>query len=121
MMEAFIRPLSTQSLFETRQQLVSRLFLIAASLFYLSPMYWMVVTALKSDKELAQFPPTLWPQEFVWKNFDQATKTFPFLPYLGNTIIYAAFTVLGSVLSNFVIAYGFSRIKWPDGICCFIR
>jgi multiple sugar transport system permease protein len=113
MMEAFIRPFSTQSLFETRQQLVSRLFLIAASLFYLSPMYWMVVTALKSDKELAQFPPTLWPQELVWKNFDQATKTFPFLPYLGNTIIYAAFTVLGSVLSNFVIAYGFSRIKWP--------
>jgi multiple sugar transport system permease protein len=113
MMEAFIRPLSTRSLFETRQQLVSRLFLIAASLFYLSPMYWMVVTALKSDKELAQFPPTLWPQELVWKNFDQATKTFPFLPYLGNTIIYAAFTVLGSVLSNFVIAYGFSRIKWP--------
>jgi multiple sugar transport system permease protein len=113
MMEAFIRPLATRSLFEARQQLFSRLVLIAASLFYLSPMYWMLVTALKSDKELAQFPPTLWPQELVWKNFDQATKTFPFLPYLGNTIIYAAFTVLGSVLSNFVIAYGFSRIKWP--------
>ena len=30
-----------------------------------------------------------------------------------NTIFYAALTVLGSVLSNFVIAYGFSRIKWP--------
>jgi multiple sugar transport system permease protein len=113
MMEAFIRPLATRSLFEARQQLQSRLLLIAASLFYLSPMYWMVVTAFKSDQELAKFPPTLWPQELVWKNFDQATKTFPFLPYLGNTIIYAAFTVLGSVLSNFVIAYGFSRIKWP--------
>ena len=111
--KALIGPLGRWPLSETRKQLVSRLFLIAASLFYLSPMYWMVVTALKSDKELAQFPPTLWPQELVWKNFDQATKTFPFLSYLGNTIIYAAFTVLGSVLSNFVIAYGFSRIKWP--------
>ncbi len=97
MMEAFIRPLATRSLFEARQQLQSRLLLIAASLFYLSPMYWMVVTAFKSDQELAKFPPTLWPQELVWKNFDQATKTFPFLPYLGNTMI----------------AYGFSRIKWP--------
>lgn len=113
MMEAFIRPLGTRSLFEARQQLGSRLLLIAASLFYLSPMYWMVVTAFKSDQELAKFPPTLWPQELVWQNFDQATKTFPFLPYLGNTTFYAAFTVLGSVLSNFVIAYGFSRIKWP--------
>ena len=113
MMEAFIRPSATRPLFEARQQIVSRLLLVAASLFYLSPMYWMVVTALKSDQELAQFPPTLWPQELVWKNFDLATKTFPFLSYLGNTIFYAAFTVLGSVLSNFMIAYGFSRIKWP--------
>jgi multiple sugar transport system permease protein len=95
------------------QPLVSRIFLIGMSLFYISPMYWMFVTALKSDKELATFPPTLWPKEIVWRNFDQATRTFPFLPYLGNTIFYAALTVLGSVLSNFVIAYGFSRIKWP--------
>ena len=27
--------------------------------------------------------------------------------------MYAALTMVGSVLSNFVIAYGFSRIKWP--------
>jgi multiple sugar transport system permease protein len=95
------------------QPLVSRIFLIGMSLFYISPVYWMFVTALKSDKELVNFPPTLWPKEIVWRNFDQATKTFPFLPYLGNTIFYSALTVLGSVLSNFVIAYGFSRIKWP--------
>jgi multiple sugar transport system permease protein len=113
MMETLVRSLSPLSLFDARQQLVSRVFLLAASLFYLSPIYWMLVTAIKSDKELSQFPPTLWPGEIVWHNFEQATKTFPFLSYLGNTLFYAVFTVLGSVLSNFVIAYGFSRIKWP--------
>lgn len=112
-METLVRSLSPRSLFDARQQLVSRVFLLAASLFYLSPIYWMLVTAIKSDKELSQFPPTLWPGEIVWHNFEQATKTFPFLSYLGNTLFYAVFTVLGSVLSNFVIAYGFSRIKWP--------
>src|SRR6516165_10277988 len=104
--DALIRPVGGWSGSETRQQLLSRVFLIVTCLFYLSPMYWMVVTALKSDAELAQFPPTLWPHELAWKNFDQATKTFPFLSYLGNTIFYAAVTVIGSVLSNFVIAYG---------------
>lgn len=94
------------------QPLISRIFLIGMSLFYISPMYWMLVTALKSDRELANFPPTLWPHEIDWQNFSQATRTFPFLPYLENTIFYAALTVLGSVLSNFLIAYGFSRIKW---------
>src|SRR5258708_15021471 len=53
------------------------------------------------------------------QNFTLATGTFPFVPYLGNTIFYAALTVLGSVLSNFVIAYGFSRIKWPGRALLF--
>jgi multiple sugar transport system permease protein len=96
-----------------QQQLVSRVFLIAMSLFYISPMYWMLVTSLKSDQELSRFPPTLWPYDLVWRNFDQATRTFPFLSYLENTVVFAALTMIGSVLSNFVIAYGFSRIKWP--------
>jgi multiple sugar transport system permease protein len=94
-------------------QVGSRLFLISMSLFYLSPMYWMLVTALKSDQELAAFPPTLWPLNLAWQNFQQATLTFPFLPYLSNTMFYAVLTMAGSLLSNFVIAYGFSRIKWP--------
>jgi multiple sugar transport system permease protein len=98
---------------EISRQLVSRVFLVAMSLFYISPIYWMLVTALKSDHELSQFPPTLWSHRPVWSNFDQATKTFPFLTFLGNTILYAALVMAGSVLSNFVIAYGFSRIKWP--------
>jgi len=98
---------------EISRQLVSRVFLVAMSLFYISPIYWMLVTALKSDHELSQFPPTLWSHSPVWSNFDQATKTFPFLTFLGNTILYAALVMAGSVLSNFVIAYGFSRIKWP--------
>ena len=96
-----------------QQQLVSRVFLIAMSLFYISPMYWMLVTSLKSDQELSRFPPTLWPHDLVWRNFEQATRTFPFLSYLENTVVFAALTMIGSVLSNFVIAYGFSRIKWP--------
>src|ERR1700751_2728130 len=98
---------------EITRQIVSRVLLIAMSLFYISPIYWMLVTALKSDPELSQFPPTLWPHESVWKNFDQATKTFPFLSFLGNTIFYSVFVMAGGVFSNFLIAYGFSRVKRP--------
>ncbi|MBV9672516.1 MAG: carbohydrate ABC transporter permease, partial [Verrucomicrobia bacterium] len=91
----------------------ARLFLVAVSLFYISPIYWMGVTALKSDQELSRFPPLLIPANPVWENFRQATNTFPFLNYLANTMMYAGSVVVGSVLSNFLIAYGFSRIKWP--------
>ena len=98
---------------EIARQAITRLLLIAMSLFYISPIYWMLATALKSDRELSRFPPSLWPYDAVWKNFDQAMKTFPFLNFLENTIFYATLVMLGSVTSNFLIAYGFSRIKWP--------
>jgi multiple sugar transport system permease protein len=108
-------PLTTRC---TNQRLLlsqtgSRIFLIAMSLFYLSPMYWMLVTAMKSDQELAAFPPTLLPARVAWQNFERATLTFPFPAYLGNTVFYAVLTMAGSLLSNFVIAYGFARVKWP--------
>ena len=98
---------------EIARQAITRLLLIAMSLFYISPIYWMLATALKSDRELSRFPPSLWPYDAVWKNFDQAMKTFPFLNFLENTIFYATLVMLGSVTPNFLIAYGFSRIKWP--------
>jgi multiple sugar transport system permease protein len=98
---------------EASRKITGRAFLITISLFYVSPIYWMLVTAFKSDQELSRFPPTLWPQEAILRNFELATKTFPFLTYLGNTIMYAALVMIGAALSNFIIAYGFSRIKWP--------
>ena len=76
---------------------------------------------IKFRPKLLRFKMALWPQNLAWQNFQRATLTFPFLPYLGNTVFYAVLTMVGSLLSNFVIAYGFSRIKWRGAICCFIR
>jgi multiple sugar transport system permease protein len=45
--------------------------------------------------------------------FYSRNRNVPVSPLPGKHIFYAALTMLGSVLSNFVIAYGFSRIKWP--------
>ena len=104
---------TTASRSELTRIIGSRLFLVVISLFYVSPIYWMAVTALKSDQELSRFPPTLLPFHPAWQNFNYATKAFPFVPYLENTLFYAALVMVGSVISNFVIAYGFSRIQWP--------
>jgi multiple sugar transport system permease protein len=108
-----LRPEAGNWKHEIPRAAISRVFLLVMSLIYLSPMYWMFVTALKSNAELGSFPPTLWPHTWAWQNIVDATKNFPFLQYLWNTTFYAVFTVIGAVLSNFLIAYGFSRIKWP--------
>jgi len=96
-----------------RRQLVSRVVLLLMCSVFLVPLYWMVVTALKSNQELAAYPPTLWPHAMQWSNFPQAVTAIPFTRFLGNTLIITGLTVLGAVISNPLIAYGFSRIEWP--------
>jgi multiple sugar transport system permease protein len=100
----------------------ARLVLVVICILLLLPLWWMFITAVKTDHELAAFPPTLWPAQWDWHNFGAAVDFFPFFLYLRNTAIITAFTILGAVISNPIIAYGFSRINWPgrDKVFVFV-
>jgi multiple sugar transport system permease protein len=89
-----------------------RIVLIAAAVLFIVPFYWMVVSALKSNRELRNFPPTLIPGEWVWQNFIDAVNYIPFGLYALNSLIITIGVTIGSILSNTVVAYGFSRIQW---------
>ena len=90
-----------------------RVLLIAAAILFMVPFYWMVVSALKSNRELTVFPPALVPGDWVWQNFIDAVNYIPFGLYALNSFIITVGVTIGSVLSNTVVAYGFSRIQWP--------
>jgi multiple sugar transport system permease protein len=96
-----------------REKIIPRFLLITMSLAFLTPLYWMVVTALKGGQELTTFPPTLVPLSPQWNNFVDAVNFFPFGQYLFNSVSITAFSVIGAMFSNLIIAYGFSRIEWP--------
>ena len=95
------------------QQVVPRIVLLLVCALFILPFYWMVATALKTREDLMAYPPVLWPSEFVWSNFRDAVEYIPFFQYLTNTSIITVLTIIGSVISNPIIAYGFSRIDWP--------
>ena len=59
------------------------------------------------------FPPTLVPGDWVWQNFVDAVNYIPFGLYAMNSLIITVGVTIGAVLSNTVVAYGFSRIQWP--------
>lgn len=80
---------------------------------FILPFYWMITIALKSNDELLAYPPTLWPHDPQWGNFQKAIDTVPFWRATWNTAVIAFFTVLGALISNPLIAYGFSRLNWP--------
>lgn len=92
---------------------VISLVLIGISIILLTPIYWMVITSLKPMSEIMQFPPTMFPKEIVWSNYLDTLQAFPFLRYTANTLFITAFVVLGNILSNSFIAYGFAKISFP--------
>jgi multiple sugar transport system permease protein len=92
--------------------IAARVVLILVALAFLMPLYWMVVTALKSNQELTAFPPTLLPEAPKWGNFVDAVNYIPFGRYFVNTIVITLLSALGAVLSSLVVAYGFSHIDW---------
>ncbi|MCM3413622.1 carbohydrate ABC transporter permease [Metabacillus litoralis] len=94
------------------------LILILFSLAFIVPFVWLISGSLKSSTELFADPPIWIPEVLNWSNYTEAFTAFPFFLYLKNTLIIVFFTCIGAVLSNSLIAYGFSRIDWKyrDGI-----
>lgn len=80
---------------------------------FLTPWAWMLSTSLKSPDELAAWPPVWIPERLRWDNFAEVFRQVPFLRYIGNTVIITVSSVIGCVLSNTVVAYGFACLRWP--------
>lgn len=94
-------------------QIIIYILLFAISAVLLAPLFWMVFTSLKSMEEVVQFPPTFIPETFQWSNYADTIASFPFFEYMKNTLFITFFVVLGNVLSNSFIAYGFAKISFP--------
>lgn len=91
---------------------VAYLVCLGLGLGYVFPLYWTIVTALKRDEEIFLFPPTWLPAIPQWGNFLAATQYIPFWRYMANTSLVSGLTVIGTVVSCSLIAYGFSHIDW---------
>ena len=95
------------------KSVIPRIILIVMCAVFILPFYWMVSIGLKSNTELLSYPPTLWPHVPQWGNFKKAIDTVPFWRATWNTSVITFFTILGALISNPLIAYGFSRLQWP--------
>lgn len=85
--------------------------LTAVALFAL-PLVWMILSSLKPPDQLTADPYSFWPSRWQWSNYPEALAALPYLRYLRNSLILCTGTVIGSVCSCAVVAYGFSRLRW---------
>ncbi|PAE42861.1 carbohydrate ABC transporter permease [Bacillus sp. 7884-1] len=93
-------------------QTIVLIILILGSLLILSPIWWMIATSLKDMKEIMTYPPTFIPKEWHWENYLTTLQKGPFLQYTLNTLFITFFVVIGNVVANSFIAYGFAKIQF---------
>ena len=87
-------------------QYAAAILIVLISLF---PIYWMVISSLKTSDELMRAVPTLWPNQFVWANYPNVLNKAPFARYLVNTLVTTVIMMLGELTIGVMAAYGFSK------------
>ncbi len=97
--------------------------LLALAFSFFVPFLWMISSALKDDPQIYTVPPIWIPNPAHPENFINGWTKFNFTRFAINSIVYYAVpsTILVT-LSSAVVAYGFSRLRWPGrdllfGLC----
>ncbi|MCY9410503.1 carbohydrate ABC transporter permease, partial [Bacillus inaquosorum] len=85
--------------------------LVSLSIVFIFPFLWLVGTSLKPENEAISFPPSLLPKVWDFANYKDVFTIVDFGQYYLNSIIVTVATVIGTVLSSTLVAYGFARIK----------
>lgn len=93
-------------------KIVNLILLCVGSLLFLSPLWWMISTSLKTMQEVMSFPPTFFPKDWKWENFVKTWESAPFDLYTVNTLTITVLVVIGQVFVNSFIAYGFAKIPF---------
>ena len=89
------------------------LLLIIFGIVFIIPFVWMISTSLKPLNETMSLPPRWFPSSIQWHNYRDAIDAMGyFWRYAGNSLFLCTMTVIGTVMSSALAAYGFSRVEW---------
>ena len=95
------------------------LLLLPLSLVMLTPLAWMVVTAVSTVQESRQFPPRL-PSSIQWSNFVAVWTTAPFGRWLINTAVVSAIVVASNLVFCSLAGYAFARLRFRGSGLAFM-
>ncbi|MFS0723208.1 carbohydrate ABC transporter permease [Paenibacillus sp. 1P07SE] len=95
-----------------RKSLPVHSILIVIGIAFLAPFMWMLLTSVKSLGEISTFPVTIWPETFLWSNYQEVFEIIPFARYFLNTLFVTLASVVGQLFAAPLVAYSITKIEW---------
>lgn len=94
--------------------------MVALSIIFLIPLFWMASTSLKQQGQVFAHPPVWIPNPIMWSNYPEALERAPLLVWLSNTATITVVSIVGHVLTSSMVAFGFARLRFPGRNALFI-
>lgn len=78
------------------------------------PILWMFLTSFKTPAEILRLPITFLPDSIInLQNYQEVFSRYPFLRYIGNSLIISIVSCLVSIVITTMAGYGFSKFDFP--------
>jgi multiple sugar transport system permease protein len=118
---ALVGPLPDDPSDSTRGRLPSpwHFLLLPLSLLMLTPLVWMVITAISTPAEARRFPPSL-PTSIQWSNFADVWTGSPFGHWLANTATVSVVVVASNLVLCSLAGYAFARLRFRGSGLAFM-
>ena len=87
--------------------------LMGTSLLLMLPFVWMILTSLKSLREVADAAWLPGADGWNWGNYAAVFEALPFGRYYWNSLFVASWVTFLQVLTSSMAAFAFARLRWP--------
>jgi sn-glycerol 3-phosphate transport system permease protein len=85
---------------------------LVIGILFIFPFYWMVTTAFKTFDETTLYPPTLWPHNIIFDNFEVVWNTIPFNIFTKNSVVVTLCVIILQLCVVIPAAFAFARYKF---------
>ncbi|HEY8500488.1 MAG TPA: carbohydrate ABC transporter permease [Clostridia bacterium] len=86
----------------------------------LYPFIWLVLSSLKFEQDIVQYPPKLWPDQFTFTQYIRVWSKLPMFTMFKNTLIFSVSVTVSNCLLCAMGGYAFARIEFRGRKLLFV-
>jgi len=106
-----------------RNRIILHTCLVIGSIAFMLPLFWMIGTSLKTEAQtqmIDTWKQILIPDPVKWSNYPEALDYVNLAACFRNSTKVTFLAILGTLVSCTMVAYSFSRLRWPGRDVIFV-